>query len=589
MKAEHNTDTTKQTTDVTERATDVTGQELGPNQQPLEGAEQQRKGLKLLIVGLDGATFRCLNPWMEAGWMPTLRALMESSRRGVLYSTVPPVTAPSWVSIFSGVNPGRHGIYNFVHFDAEGKALPHSSRDVRVERLWHRLNRAGLSTHVVDVPLTFPPEPVMGTMVSDLMVAGEQEARTWPPSLRSALTAEVGADFSWAIGDGLGVTPAYLEHLAQSIRHKMRLDQWLLLRHPVDCFITVFQHTDVLSHYFWHLWDPQHPAHDPALSRRLEPLLKQVLQTLDEAVRALLESAGPEATVAVVSDHGFGPVRQRVRLNDWLLREGYLEVSRRDRLKLALTRRGLHTAGLVATVRRVDRLGLLSRLKLKTARHLLSSLEAVGPSPERKRSRAWLAHGLSPGLNLSEQAQHDEALIERLMVQLRGLQTQEGQQVFERVCRREEVYHGEALREAPDVVLQLSEGLVLTPELTGGEWLECSRPGQISGFHRPEGVWSLRARGVTPGEGPALQVVDLVPSWMQSLGLRVPSELDGRCAEWLFPVSSEARETSEVPVQSTEGLPESAGASTRAYPGEAVFSAAEAEEIRRRLEALGYQ
>lgn len=589
MKAERGTNATKQATDATRQATDVTGQAMGPHAQSLEGAEQQRKGLKLLILGLDGATFRCLTPWMEAGWMPALRSLMESSRHGVLYSTVPPVTAPSWVSIFSGVNPGRHGIYNFVHFDAEGRALPHSSRDVRVERLWHRLNRAGLSTHVVDVPLTFPPEPVMGTMVSDLMVAGEQEARTWPPSLRSALAEEVGADFSWAIGDGLGVTPAYLEHLAQSIRHKMRLDQWLLLRHPVDCFITVFQHTDVLSHYFWHLWDTQHPAHDPALRRRLEPLLKQVLQTLDEAVKALLEAAGPEAIVAVVSDHGFGPVRQRVRLNDWLLSEGYLEVSRRDRLKLALTRRGLHAAPLVATVRRMDRLGLLSRLKLKTARRLLGSLEAVGPSPERQRSWAWLAHGLSPGLNLSERVRHDEAFIERLMGKLRELQTPEGQQVFERVCRREEVYHGEALTEAPEVVLQLSEGLVLTPELTGGGWLEPSRPGQISGFHRPEGVWSLRARGVTPGEGPALQVVDLVPSWLQSLGLPVPTELDGRCAEELFPVPSEARETPEVLVQKALSVPETARHATQSAPGEAVFSAAEAEEIRRRLEALGYQ
>lgn len=569
-------------------------EQQGGSQSPLGGLDERGAlgagpGLKLLILGLDGATFRCLDPWLAAGWMPALRALLESSRHGILYSTVPPVTAPAWVSIFSGVNPGQHGIYNFVYFDAEGRAQPHSSRDVRVPRLWHRLNAAGFSTHVVDVPLTFPPEPVKGAMVSDLMVAGEQEARTWPPELREALKREVGADFSWAIGDGLGVTPTYLKHLAESIRHKMQLDRWLLSKQPVDCFMTVFQHTDVLSHYFWHLWDTTHPAYDPALTQRLEPLLKRVLLTLDEAVGKLVELAGPEAVVAVVSDHGFGPVRQRVRLNDWLLAEGHLEVGHRTRLKLALTQRGLHTARLIEQVRRLDRLELLSRLKLKTARRLLGRLEALGPKPLRGRTRAWLAHGLSPGLNLSAEARADGAYVERLMQGLRAMKTPEGQPIFERVCRREQVYHGQALSEAPEVVLQLAEGLVLSPELTGGPWLEPSRPGQISGFHRPEGVWSLRFPGVRVGEGGALRGEGLLPIWLRCLGLPVPSELEGAGEAERFLLDAGL---TPVPAERTvQPTPAADGVVQipRAGAGGAVFSAEEAEEIRRRLEALGYQ
>lgn len=556
--------------------------------------------MRLMVIGLDGATFDVLDPWLQAGMLPSLQALLARGVRAPLLSTVPPVTAPAWVSCFSGVNPGRHGIYNFVHpARAWGDAQPHSSLDVRVQRLWHTLNAQGLTTHVVDVPLTFPPEPVQGLMVSDLMVAGQQQARTFPPELRDDITRAVGTDFSWAIGDGLEVSEAYLEHLARSLEQKLRLDEWLVARQAPDAFFTVYQHTDVLAHYFWHVWDPTHPAYDEGFSRRLTPALERVVRGIDQALKRLLELAGPECLVAIVSDHGFGPVRTRVHINDLLIAWGDLKVEGGERIKLELARRGLSVSRFVHLARRLDVLSLRRHLSLKSARSAVSMLSVAGVKPTLEHSNAWFSHGLDPGVTLSPEARANTAYVDGLMERLRNARPSPGAApFFERVIRREEVYSGPALEQAPDIVLQLGEGYVATPEITGGRGSAPSLGGQITGFHRPEGVFVLAGPGVLAGkEHAAVSILDVTPTLLAGLGLPVlPASdglrMDGRVQATLFEDGLiDETQLSAAPFEEghpVQVLPPPTGSG--APPQEPrVFDAGEEEEIRRRLQALGYQ
>lgn len=550
--------------------------------------------MRLLVLGLDGATFVSLRPWMDQGHLPALQALMRRGVSADLRSTTPPVTAPAWVSCFSGVNPGRHGIFNFVQpVGTFGRLKVNSSRDVRVPRLWHRLSDAGLKVCVVDVPMTFPPEPVRGCMVSDLMVSGSSGSRTWPPELQQQLESEVGAELGWAIGDGLGVTRPYLEHLARSLEQKRRLDLWLMRQQQPEVFITVAQHTDVLAHYFWHVWDTTHPFHDPAQAAELQPALEGVLQALDAYVAALLEEAGPHCQVAVVSDHGFGPVWRRVYPNALLEGWGLLQLSPLERLKLRAAQRGLNREALVAQVRRLDRWGLLSRLRLATARRLFRQLESLAPRPDPTGSRAVFVHGLSPGIHVSQQGLQEAGFVEALKERLRAVRDETGQAVFEQVLSREEVYHGPELGLAPEIVFQLAPGSVASPELIGGPPLRDALPGQVSGFHRPEGVFMLAGEGIRTDAWLApLSIQDVTPTLLQALGLPVPGGLDGRVAAAAFvqplaPVNSDAQPLPPSPLKSPPESPQPSFSNVGSSPT-AHFSPEEEALIRSRLEALGY-
>src|SRR4029453_14116658 len=124
-------------------------------------------GARLLVIGLDGATFDLVAPWAAAGELPALARLMAAGSGGARRSTLPPATFPAWTSLVTGVNPGRHGVLDFV------ERVPGTFRvrfvngsGRRTPALWTRLSGAGRRVAVLSVPATYPPEPVNGVMVS---------------------------------------------------------------------------------------------------------------------------------------------------------------------------------------------------------------------------------------------------------------------------------------------------------------------------------------------------------------------------------------------------------------------------------------
>src|SRR5579883_3005842 len=103
----------------------------------------------LLVIGLDGATLDLVGPWVAAGVLPHLGALMARGAWARLRSTLPPATFPAWTSLVTGTNPGRHGVLDFTE-----------------RALWNYLAAAGRRVAVITVPATYPPEPIDGVMVS---------------------------------------------------------------------------------------------------------------------------------------------------------------------------------------------------------------------------------------------------------------------------------------------------------------------------------------------------------------------------------------------------------------------------------------
>ncbi|MGE3820048.1 MAG: alkaline phosphatase family protein, partial [Isosphaeraceae bacterium] len=146
---------------------------------------------RLLILGLDGATWTVLDPLRAAGLMPNLNALLARSAHGTLRSVVPPVTTAAWTSLMTGCGPARHGVFDHRYYDtaADQMRVSHSGR-VRVPTFWHLLSEAGRSVVSLNVPGTFPPLKVRGVVVSGMDAPHLDAALSGDPAFAARLRAE---------------------------------------------------------------------------------------------------------------------------------------------------------------------------------------------------------------------------------------------------------------------------------------------------------------------------------------------------------------------------------------------------------------
>lgn len=147
---------------------------------------------KLLIIGLDGATWSVLIPLIEEGELPTLEKLLKNGCYGTLESTIPPVTGAGWLALATGKTPGKTGIIDFVNRkDKSYKLYPVTSFDFKGHSLWDYLSKVNKKIGVFNYPMLFPPYKINGFMVSGVGAFPEDNI-TYPPSLKRKLEQITG-------------------------------------------------------------------------------------------------------------------------------------------------------------------------------------------------------------------------------------------------------------------------------------------------------------------------------------------------------------------------------------------------------------
>jgi len=147
------------------------------------------KGSKLLIIGLDGASFNTFDLLKKKGVsLPYIDGLIANGVKGDLTSTIPPVTAPAWVSFMTGKNPGKHGIFDFIKITgADMGRRVISYNDIEERTLWSILSDAGKKVIVINFPITYPPPKVEGFLVSGMMTPLQANRFTYPASFQEEI------------------------------------------------------------------------------------------------------------------------------------------------------------------------------------------------------------------------------------------------------------------------------------------------------------------------------------------------------------------------------------------------------------------
>lgn len=154
---------------------------------------------RVMILGLDGATFRFIRPLVAEGRLPTLAALMERGVSAPLESIYPPHTSAAWPTCFTGQTPGHHGAFNFYELELtkySRRGPPTLSTARQGKTTFDVASRAGLKVAAIHVPMTFPAWKINGVMFSGYPAPAGSVACAYPRELAARFGDLTGATWT---------------------------------------------------------------------------------------------------------------------------------------------------------------------------------------------------------------------------------------------------------------------------------------------------------------------------------------------------------------------------------------------------------
>lgn len=550
---------------------------------------------KLLVIGLDGASFNVLDALIEKGYLPNLANLIQHGSRANLETTFPPITAVAWSSFMTGKNPGKHGIFEFVRRDRNSKremAVNASFRQGRA--LWDLLGDAGYRVIVHNFPCTYPPRPVNGLMISDFMTPRGKRDYAYPAGLLAELEDKFGPyrlhlSETYASSKAAGV----LAELHDELEYKARVTEYLMNEYDWDAFFQYFWGTDRIQHELWHIFDEDHPRHDKAEAAQYKEKVYAYFHRVDEIVGDLIARAGHHAQIWIVSDHGFGPAHKYCSFNLWLLQEGFLKLKSdaMTRLKHLMFKLGITPELAFKIVRNLPLGKLRPSRGVSTqagASKLLSTLFLSFNDVDWSRTTAFSKGNYGQiFVNLKDrepngavdQLEYD-SVCNKIIERLKSLRDPlNGEQWVGDVFRRDQIYSGPLIDEAPDISF-LPRDMRYLPlgnaDFTSNKFMVDAFG--ISGCHRMHGVMIAGGGPVKTGfRATEAHIYDVAPTMLYLLGQTVPDDMDGQI---LFEIVSREYVNNNPARFSAGGKDE--------RPEEVEFSSDDDADIRERLKSLGY-
>ena len=564
---------------------------------------------KIVVIGLDCATWDLIKPWADQGLLPNLRKLSENGVSGELESAIPPLTPPAWTSFMTGKNPGKHGIFYFLEPQPGSYAMRYASAGSRRSKtVFGLVSEAGMTVTSVNIPFTYPPEQLNGCQISGMDTPSEQSAFIHPPELRAELEKAVGKIRFDVTHLGFMSTDdrrqLVLEEMREVDEQWAKVAFYLLDKHPTDLMMFTFMSIDTVQHHFWQYMDANHFMYDARGAERFRDAVLKVYQRLDGIVGRFLQNLSEDTTVLLVSDHGGGPVSDRVvYLNRFLAQLGLLTYQVRNQSAFGRAKQQVVRAaykllyGTLGPQQKKFLAGLLPgvRERFEGAYTSFANIDWAATKAYCSEILAsppciWINKKAEKPAGIVSEEEYEPLLAEisQKLGELKDPRT--GERIISRVYRRDELFHGPFAKEAPDLILDWWSANAFSakpsfPEEGDQPPVQILPRGPVKGpewggTHRKAGVLIAKGKAFNRGvkiEGARL--VDLAPTLLYLLGQKVPEDMDGKVLTAAF--------DPQFLQQHTAQYQESSGAVAPEYENVS-YSAEEAAQIEARLKALGY-
>jgi len=558
----------------------------------------EEEALKAVILGVDGVSWSLIRPFIDEGLMPNFKRLIDEGAYGTLRSVIPPVTAPAWVSFATGVNPGKHSVFNFILPKKSLEDLETvSSKNIQVETFYEVLHRNQLKSILINLPGTFPPK-IDAPIITSLMTKGDNPV--FPPSLLDEIPElknyRIVPDMSLLLEEKLS---DLIDDIRNLEKHRFICAQKLFER-EWDVFFLMFSGTDWVQHIFPELSLGETSPRQVEISK-----VKQLFAEIDSYFGWFIDRISDEMALFALSDHGFKVFEGTFQVNRWLAKEGYLatkevseydevaphkvvesmkeaekrkiekaqkewEAKRRQELEELkryeddlIKRRIILPATLVEILRkaglgkippylwvkrvlglRVQKLGeaidvdkILERERLgwRKIRKKISAPETSAACLSYESSGIYINKTGKFTDGIVDEGEYDE-VCESLIQKLQNLTHPiSGKPIFAAVLRKEEVWWGPYVNLAPDIVL-LRGDFEVDALLEGEVFSGRKVPG-----HSNTGIVLAFGKDIKNIEIKGANIVDVVPTLLHFLGVELPRDMDGKVLLEIFSDGSKPR------------------------------------------------
>jgi len=549
---------------------------------------------KVFVIGLDGVPLDLLENWMKQGHLPRLKSLIDQGVTGKLKSTVPHTSGPAWSSFMTGKNPGKTGVYDFLYRDKNSYTfLPNNTHTRAGKAIWDILSEEGLKVGVMNVPMTYPVSPVNGALISGFLTPYYAKDFYYPEDLLERLEAKIGQKYYIypleTFNDKnpqpyFGASHKMLDMQTASISFLMEHLDW-------DFLMGVFFDTDRILHQVWHYLDPTHPMRKGDAGEDKSGPVLAYFEHLDSCIGQLVDQAGPDANIVVMSDHGMGAAHNMITLNTWLLNHQLVKLKGNllTRLKRLLFRLGF-------TLRTSHRLLALLKLEKHAEYKLLYSADKIlkkvflsfNDVDWMRTSVYSVGRDIGP-LFINMKGREPQGIVGRGEEYTRLRESiaeaarkmtdpMTGKKLARRVLFREDVYNGAYLDLAPDLIVEPSDEDVFYGLSDFGSNQVYEPFYRYSGMHRALGMLVLHGPDFKKGERiEGAEIIDLAPTILHALDRAIPDDMDGRPLLSAF----NSMKTSSPKYRQVE---KDSGDKTQ----DARYSPSESYDIEDRLRKLGY-
>ena len=459
---------------------------------------------KVFVFGIDGAFPEYVfGEWLED--LPNLKRLMQEGAYGKLNSTIPPLSATAWTSIFTGKTPADTSIFEYVYRKDYSYDELHviTSKNIKAETVWQIASKMDKKSIVCYVPLSWPIKPFNGALISGALTpSGESIKSVYPENLKLEIKDNFGEVPTPDLPNFRDLNEMEIvREVTKLTERQLDVAEYLLKNKEWDLFIEIVGLSDRMNHSFWKYMDPGHRKYDP--NSEFKNVLKEYYKFVDKKLGDFLELLDEDTTVIIISDHGIKRLHNRVNLTDWLIQNNYMV------LKDPINSKCKFDLSMVDWEKtRVFAIGAYEG-------QIFINLEGREPS------------GIVKKEDYSD-------LIEELVAKIKEIPGDNGKELDTKFFRKKDFFRGNYEDIAPDLIVyfdNLQYGC--NNSLIGNEtlWnLETAMGGDDS-CHSQQGIFIMKNGKSINKNLNEVDNLDISPTILNNLGIEVPEGMTGKIIE----------------------------------------------------------
>ncbi len=464
---------------------------------------------KTIVVGLDGAHFELINPWINKEELPNIKKCIENGAYGDLEVCLPPVTSPNWKCYSTGKNPGKLGIFWWENIDIKNRRVYFpAKRKMQHKEIWDYLSESGYKVAVIGMPLTYPPKKVNGIIVAGGPDCPER-GFTYPKKIEKILKYK----YKYKVHPKHKIdheTEEAANEILEIIESRFRFALDLINSDEYDFIQVTTFYLNVLQHFLWDSIET-----------------KKAWKIIDNYIGKFTKR---DVNIIFMSDHGSNRINVTFNINSWLYKEGYLKYNLNYRITKFLANIGVTQENIMKLLDLIRIKPVISRIIPENIKmNIPINREEIRKEGISKRidwdRTVAIASGQGPIYLLKKEKKEE---IKRKILELKA---PNGQKIAKNVYEKKEIYSGEYLSEAPDLIVDQESNVLIKGGIGKKKIFESAEDNKWKAENKKYGLFIAYGPSFRRGKVQKVSILDLAPTILKLYGIEKPPDMDGRVLE----------------------------------------------------------